>query len=557
MRNSVIVMKRTIVIISKILLIGIFCHNLYSINLSIDYKIIPQSKDIVYSKNKSYILDYTSYISFSENNPELENCAVLLQEYIDQSCGLYIEAYPSDVTFPEERSIYLSIDNQLANGAFKFSITPEHILIVGSDYNSIVSGVQYFRKLISSQSNLYQNDAQLISINSINNASIKKSSNSPKVDFPSAEVHYIPNTENRAFILQNYAPEVNEAYVLKLLDVLSLHGFNVLCCSSTLSNKVYNQATLLGIKILNSPNYISNVVDLKLPISDLFIISDIVDGVIFNYDANNSNLSQILPKLAAIEEIQWSTKADINFVDFCKRLEKIISVYNLNKYSYSDDVFNIQNEVAIDSTNKNTTISLFTYDENSIILSINDEIMHYNEPIILSKSSDISAITARKGIKAKEINFDFDINMATYSCVKCDSTIFSNNIKPNLQNLIDGLKSSSKKSLNQWVEFNADTIEINIDLPETKKISKLSLNSIIDHYNSTSIKKIRILASSNGNNYSEIDLQKVRSPKVNEDGIALYTVKFKNQEARFVKLIIYPQQSNGCNKILIDEIILN
>ncbi len=127
----------------------------------------------------------------------------------------------------------------------------------------------------------------------------------------------------------------------------------------------------------------------------------------------------------------------------------------------------------------------------------------------------------------------------------------------NLQNLIDGLKSSSKKSLNQWVEFNADTIEINIDLPETKKISKLSLNSIIDHYNSTSIKKIRILASSNGNNYSEIDLQKVRSPKVNEDGIALYTVKFKSQEARFVKLIIYPQQSNGCNKILIDEIILN
>lgn len=550
-------MKRTIVIISKILLIGIFCHNLYSINLSIDYKIIPQSKDIVYSKNKSYILDYTSYISFSENNPELENCAVLLQEYIDQSCGLYIEAYPSDVTFPEERSIYLSIDNQLANGSFKFSIAPEHILIVGSDYNSIVSGVQYFRKLISSQSNLYQNDAQLISINSINNASIKKSSNSPKVDFPSAEVHYIPNTENRAFILQNYAPEVDEAYVLKLLDVLSLHGFNVLCYSSKLSNKVYNQAALLGIKILNSPNYISNVVDLKLTISDLFNISDIVDGVIFNYDANNSNLSQILPKLAAIEEIQWSTKADINFVDFCKRLEKIISVYNLNKYSYSDDVFNIQNEVAIDSTNKNTTISLFTYDENPIILSINDEIMHYNEPIILSKSSDISAITARKGIKAKEINFDFDINKATYSCVKCDSTIFSNNIKPNLQNLIDGLKSSSKKSLNQWVEFNADTIEINIDLPETKKISKLSLNSIIDHYNSTSIKKIRILASSNGNNYSEIDLQKVRSPKVNEDGIALYTVKFKSQEARFVKLIIYPQQSNGCNKILIDEIILN
>ena len=550
-------MKKTIAILSTILLFGIFCQNLYSINLSIDYQIIPQPKDIVYSKNQSYILDYTSYISFSENNPELENCAVLLQEYIDQSCGLYIEAYPSEVTFPEERCIFLSIDNQLANGGFKFSITPEYILIVGSDYNSIVYGIQYFRKLISSQSNLYQNDTQLVSINTISNAAIKKSSNSPKIDFPSADIVYIPNTENRTFILQNYVPEVDEAYVLKLLDVLSLHGFNVLCCNSTFSNKVYNQATLLGIKITNSPDYTSKVIDLKLPLSDLFDISDIVDGVIFNYNANDSNLSKILPKLAAIEEIQWSNKSEINFVDFCKRLEKIIPVYNLNEYSYSDEVFNVQNEVSIDSTNKNTTISLFTYDENPIILSINDEIMNYKEPIVLSKSSEISAITARKGIKAKEINFNFDINKATYSCVKCDSTIFSNNINPNLQNLIDGLKSSNKNSLNQWVEFNADTIEINIDLTELKKVSKLSLNSIIDHYNSTNIKKIKISTSSDGNNYSDIYYGNILTPKVNEDGVGLYYIKFKSTKTRFLKLIIFPEKRYGCNKILIDEIILN
>lgn len=550
-------MKKTIAILSTILLFGIFCQNLYSINLSIDYQIIPQPKDIVYSKNQSYILDYTSYISFSENNPELENCAVLLQEYIDQSCGLYIEAYPSEVTFPEERCIFLSIDNQLANGEFKFSITPEYILIVGSDYNSIVYGIQYFRKLISSQSNLYQNDTQLVSINTISNAAIKKSSNSPKIDFPSADIVYVPNTENRTFILQNYVPEVDEAYVLKLLDVLSLHGFNVLCCNSTFSNKVYNQATLLGIKITNSPDYTSKVIDLKLPLSDLFDISDIVDGVIFNYNANDSNLSKILPKLATIEEIQWSNKSEINFVDFCKRLEKIIPVYNLNEYSYSDEVFNVQNEVSIDSTNKNTTISLFTYDENPIILSINDEIMNYKEPIVLSKSSEISAITARKGIKAKEINFNFDINKATYSCVKCDSTIFSNNINPNLQNLIDGLKSSNKNSLNQWVEFNADTIEINIDLTELKKVSKLSLNSIIDHYNSTNIKKIKILTSSDGNNYSEIYYGNILTPKVNEDGVGLYYIKFKSTKTRFLKLIIFPEKRYGCNKILIDEIILN
>lgn len=550
-------MKKTIAILSTILLFGIFCQNLYSINLSIDYQIIPQPKDIVYSKNQSYILDYTSYISFSENNPELENCAVLLQEYIDQSCGLYIEAYPSEVTFPEERCIFLSIDNQLANGEFKFSITPEYILIVGSDYNSIVYGIQYFRKLISSQSNLYQNDTQLVSINTISNAAIKKSSNSPKIDFPSADIVYIPNTENRTFILQNYVPEVDEAYVLKLLDVLSLHGFNVLCCNSTFSNKVYNQATLLGIKITNSKNYSSNIVDLKLPLFDLFDISDNVDGVIFNYNANDSNLSKILPKLAAIEEIQWSNKSEINFVDFCKRLEKIISVYNLNEYSYSDEVFNVQNEVSIDSTNKNTTISLFTYDENPIILSINDEIMNYKEPIVLSKSSEISAITARKGIKAKEINFNFDINKATYSCVKCDSTIFSNNINPNLQNLIDGLKSSNKNSLNQWVKFNSDTIEINIDLTESKKVSRLSLNSIIDHYNSTNIKKIKISTSSDGNNYSEIYYGNILTPKVNEDGVGLYYIKFKSTKTRFLKLIIFPEKRYGCNKILIDEIILN
>ena len=155
------------------------------------------------------------------------------------------------------------------------------------------------------------------------------------------------------------------------------------------------------------------------------------------------------------------------------------------------------------------------------------------------------------------VNFEFDINKATYSSIKCDSTTQSNNIKHNLQNLIDGLKSCDKKALNQWVEFNTDTIEINIDLTELKKISKLSLNTIIDNYNSTNIEKIRILASSDDNDYSEIYLRNFTSPKSNEDGIALYSVKFKSTETRFLKLIIYPEKTYGCNKILMDEIILN
>ena len=549
-------MKKIIAIISTILFIGIFCQDLYSINLSVDYQTIPQPKNIEYTNDQSYILDYTSYISFSENNPELESCAILLQEYIDQSCGLFIEAYPSDILSPEERGIFLSIDKELTKGAFKFSITPKYILIAGGDYNSIVCGVQYFRKLVSSHSTtLFQDNTQIMSINNINNATIIKTSKNTQIDFPSAEINYTPNIEQRVCILQNNDYEIDEAYLLKLLDILSLHGFNVLYCNTTLSNEINKQATLLGIKIINSVNYTSNVVDSKLSIKEIFEISYIPKGVIFNYD--ESNFNQILPKLAALEELQWAKKEDINFVDFCKRLEKIIPIYNLNEYSYSDDVFNIQNEIIIDTINKNTTISLYTYDENPIILSLNNEIMHYKEPIVLSKSSEISAITARKGLKAKEINFEFDINKATYSSIKCDSTTQSNNIKQNLQNLIDGLTSCDKKALNQWVEFETDTIEINIDLTELKKISKLSLNTIIDNYNSTNIEKIRILASSDDNNYSEIFMRNFTSPKVNEDGIALYSVKFKSTETRFLKLIIYPEKTYGCNKILIDEIILN
>ena len=82
--------------------------------------------------------------------------------------------------------------------------------------------------------------------------------------------------------------------------------------------------------------------------------------------------------------------------------------------------------------------------------------MNYKEPIVLSKSSEISAITARKGIKAKEINFNFDINKATYSCVKCDSTIFSNNINEVIQifeEYINNLrKDIAKPFMNKAIE---------------------------------------------------------------------------------------------------------
>lgn len=551
-------MKKTIAIILVTLILGIFSHNLHSINLSIDYNIIPQPKEIEYSYAQPYTLDYTSYISFPEVNPELEKCAVLLQEYIDQSCGLFIEAYPSDSSNPEERSIFLSIDKHITNGAFKLQINHNYISIVGGDYGSIICGIQYFRKLISQYSPYRDEDTQITLIESISDAIPVKASSNQAIDFPSADIYLVPNSMERIIILNNEYKDLDDDFIMKLLDVLSIHGINMFKSNLFISKKINDYASLLGIKLIPLDNTSTNIIESsQITITEIFNIIYTPLEIEFNSINNEQDFIYILPKLAAIEELQWSKQENIDIADFCKRLEMILPTYTLNKYSYSDDIFNIQNKIIIDGEKKNTTISLYTYDENPIMLSIDGDIMHYTEPIVLSKSCEISAITARKGLKAKEINFDFDINKATYSCVKCDSTLLSSNLNHNLQNLIDGLKACDKNSINQWVEFNSDKIEIKFDFSEINTINRLSINSLINNTISTNIEKINILTSEDDNNYYEIYYKNVNIPKVNEDNIALYSFKFKKHKTRYLKLILYPNKSYGCNRILMDEIIIN
>jgi hexosaminidase len=53
----------------------------------------------------------------------------------------------------------------------------------------------------------------------------------------------------------------------------------------------------------------------------------------------------VLPRMAALCEVQWSDNEQKNYSDFLKRLPKLIGLYERHSYNYSKHVWDIEPEI--------------------------------------------------------------------------------------------------------------------------------------------------------------------------------------------------------------------
>ncbi len=58
----------------------------------------------------------------------------------------------------------------------------------------------------------------------------------------------------------------------------------------------------------------------------------------------------VLPRMAALSEVQWSNPSQKNYADFLKRLPKLIGLYDLYKYNYAKHLFDINVEITDNAT---------------------------------------------------------------------------------------------------------------------------------------------------------------------------------------------------------------
>ena len=569
-------LRQSIRLITLLVVAFMACSSASAVNMKVDYNTIPKPYSLELTRQGVYELDNTSYITYPERQPDLEVYAVMLQDYIEQMTGIFVETGYTDATEAEERSIYLHLDDSLPQEEFRLNVTPQSISLASGGQSGLAYGVQYLRKILAPMAT-FTSSKGISHYDDIDNASYSKVGSTLSLDFPTADVVYRSKMEARNVMLDKRFLHLSNREFETIVDIISLHGFNRLVTNQELTDKQIRYAKVNGVEI--SKDYesilysamanIGNATDLEetdfgivgsASLDQLFDHIRVASTYAVTYDDDFQKVvAQLLPGLAILSEHQWTHSMEFNRVEMLQRLETLCQLYTHYKYPFSEDVYMINTSPRIDYEAKKVMLSMSTLDKTPVFWSVNgsDAMLVLGE-VELKSSCELVATSTRKVLGNREYTTQVDFNKATLQKVDCSKDyLFGDTSEEKLVNLVNALKSSSEFPMNEWVCLLGNDITIDITLDKVQKVSTVGINHRIDKtLNCSEIKDIKILLSTDGKSFNEV-YSSDKPYQGTPTGDCQLLCKFKSQKAKMVRIVVNPSSEDTMPLIAIDEISVN
>ncbi len=278
----------------------------------------------------------------------------------------------------------------------------------------------------------------------------------------------------------------------------------------------------------------------------------------------------IMPRMAALSEILWSTKESRNYEAFTKRLVGHFKLLDFKKVNYSKAIFDIQESVYPHSKNGALAIDLSTsYKQGVIHYTINGEPPSltapvYKDRIVVDQTIGVrAAIFDGAIIRGREYSRIFKINLATGKEIILGNLPHEEYSRGGGFSLVNGITGNIPWMGSDWLGFLGDGLDATIDLGQVMSISKVGLDVLVDEISSIYFPKgVRVLVSEDGTNYTGV--KKLEEADLNSKD-RLIKITFDKTKARWVRVLvknygIIPEGRPGAGKpawLLVDEITID
>lgn len=253
---------------------------------------------------------------------------------------------------------------------------------------------------------------------------------------------------------------------------------------------------------------------------------------------------QMLPRLAALSEVQWTMPERKNYKDFLKRLPKMLSIYDHYGYNYAKHIFDVACSYSVNVEKGSLEVSLSTLGNDPIYYTLDGtspqtkKAMLYDDtPIVISSPSELKVSVLRNGKFTKEeILFKLDCNKATFKKVNISTTL--NIMQAHLPHeiLTDGIIGSLRCDDYRWMSCTG-RMSLILDLGKSESFSRIgwvALNSKSE--NILVPQNVKIQISEDGKQYCTIlDIEKNHEIKA-EQSVERISEEVGAQTARYIKM---------------------
>ena len=256
---------------------------------------------------------------------------------------------------------------------------------------------------------------------------------------------------------------------------------------------------------------------------------------------------QILPRLAALSEVQWTMPERKNYKDFLKRLPKMLSIYDYYGYNYAKHIFDVACSYSVNVEKGSLEVSLSTLGNDPIYYTLDGtspqtkKAMLYDDtPIVISSPSELKVSVLRNGKFTKEETlFKLDCNKATFKKVNISTTL--NIMQAHLPHeiLTDGIIGSLRCDDYRWMSCTG-RMSLVLDLGKSESFSRIGWTALNSQSENILVpQNVKVQISEDGKQYCTIlDIEKNHEIQA-QQSVEYISEEVGEQTARYIKMDFY------------------
>ncbi|HRS40828.1 MAG TPA: glycoside hydrolase family 20 protein [Dysgonamonadaceae bacterium] len=280
----------------------------------------------------------------------------------------------------------------------------------------------------------------------------------------------------------------------------------------------------------------------------------------------------VLPRMAALSEVQWMQPEKKNFDSFLKRLPQLIALYDKLGYNYATHVFDIQAKMIPNFDTNMLDVTLSTIDHADIYYTLDGSnpttaSTKYTGKISIKDNTELKAIAVRSGsINSKMLQEKIVVNTSTFKPIQLLTTPANNYSFTGASMLVDGLFGNENYRTGKWLGFQKNDLIAVIDLLRPTSISKAQIRTnVVTGDWIFDASEFSIESSNDGTNFTSVKSEKYNdSHSDNYSEIITHTMQFDPVTARYFRITVQPSVMPDWHPgkgnrayIFVDEIVLN
>ena len=253
----------------------------------------------------------------------------------------------------------------------------------------------------------------------------------------------------------------------------------------------------------------------------------------------------VLPRMAALAEVQWTQPEKKDFKDFTKRLARLMKFYQRDGFNYAKHVFDLKADFTPDVAKKAVVVTLSTIDDAPIYYTLDGTepttaSLKYIEPVVITETADFQAVVIRPEGKSKVVNKKISFNKATYCPIELTFQPSEKYKFGGAITLVDGMKGNDSYATGAWLGFVGGDVEAIIDLGQETEIKRVATNAIVDMsawiMGSTGLV---VSISDDNKEFREVAAKDIPAEtNIDKKGVENYEITFDPVKARYVKVVI-------------------